>query len=159
MKEIAVVIGLLLTGLGLYGYLNPVQDKGAEGEQAVQPADADPKDGDGKEAKVESKYGSKTALIPALFGIPILMCGTLAYMENLRMHAMHAAAAIALIGGLLAGGRGATKVGALFGDDPVSQRAATMVIIMAFLCFSYVVLSIRSFRAARKAREMGEVAA
>lgn len=155
MKETALVFGLLLTALGLYGYLNPVQDKGADGEQAVQPVDADQAEGEGKEEVAKSK----TALIPAAFGIPLLMCGTLAYLENLRKHAMHVAATIALIGGVLAAGRGAMKVGALFGDDPVSQRAATMVIIMAVLCLGYVVLSIRSFRAARKAREAGEAAA
>lgn len=151
MKEIAIVVGLLLFGLGLFGYLNPVQEKGENAGQVAEAGAAD--DAGAADEAEESKFGSKTALIPALFGVPLLMCGTLAYLENLRKHAMHVAATVALLGGLLAAGRGLSKVGALFGEDPVAQRATTMVLIMAVLCLAYVGLSVRSFIAARKARE------
>src|SRR5688572_32328469 len=41
---------------------------------------------------------SVTALIPAFFGIVLLALGFLARSEPMRKHAMHAAAAVALIG-------------------------------------------------------------
>ena len=41
---------------------------------------------------------SLTALIPALFGLLLLVLGFLARSESMRKHAMHAAAAVALVG-------------------------------------------------------------
>ena len=42
---------------------------------------------------------SMTALIPTWLGIPVILCGLLAEMkENLRMHVMHAAVLLGLIG-------------------------------------------------------------
>ncbi len=153
MKEIALVFGLLLVGLGFFGYLNPVQEKVADAGPAADAQAAENTDAAGGVEESKSKYGSPTALIPAAFGMLLLMCGTLAYLENLRKLLMHIAAVIALIGGLLAAGRGLSKVSALFGEDPVGQRATTMVLIMAALCLTYVLLSVRSFIAARKARQ------
>jgi ABC-type Na+ efflux pump permease subunit len=157
MKETAIIVGLLLTGLGLFGYFNPVQAKDAAATEQTQDTDANSQTDDGKvEAK---KTGSPTALIPAFFGLPLMICGTLGFLESLRKHMMHIAAGIALVGGLLAGGRGLMKVGALFGDDPVAQRATAMVLIMAVLCLLYVLMSVRSFIAARKTREALEAKA
>ena len=39
-----------------------------------------------------------TALIPAFFGIPLIVLGVLARSEKLRMHAMHGAALLGLVG-------------------------------------------------------------
>ena len=41
---------------------------------------------------------SVTALIPAFFGLPLVVLGFLARSESIRRHAMHAAAALALVG-------------------------------------------------------------
>lgn len=153
MKAAAIIFGLLLTVLGLYGYLSPVQ--GGDDSVVAEKTDSESSDTDaeekGSDDKAEKKTGSKTALIPAVFGLPLMLCGTLAFIEDLRKHAMHVAAGIALVGGLMAGGRGLMKINALFGDDPVSQRAVTMVLTMAVICLIYVGLSVRSFIAARKA--------
>ena len=146
MKETALVFGVLLTALGLYGYFGAPQDKPVA--EATTPSQS------AAELKIAKTSRSKTALIPAIFGLPLLICGTLAYSQGLRKHAMHAAAGIALLGAALAGGRGLTKVTALFSDDPdVNRRAIWIVLIMALLCALYVVLSARSFIAARRAPE------
>ena len=41
---------------------------------------------------------SPTALIPAIFGVLLLVLGFLAHFEAARKHAMHAAATVALVG-------------------------------------------------------------
>src|SRR5688572_2306182 len=41
---------------------------------------------------------SVTALIPAIFGLLLVVLGFLARSEGVRRHAMHAAAAVALVG-------------------------------------------------------------
>src|SRR5947209_20632878 len=43
---------------------------------------------------------SPTALIPAFFGAVLAICGLLAFKDNLRKHAMHAAAVVGLLGAL-----------------------------------------------------------
>ena len=90
---------------------------------------------------------SVTALIPAFFGIVLLALGCLARSEPMRKHAMHAAAAVALIGFL----------GALMSllRAPFATRSALAnfsQVAMALLTAVFVWLCIRSFRAARRAR-------
>ena len=153
MKEMALLFGVLLTGLGLYGYFGPAAGTGQEVKANQQATNGDEVEAD-KGAKVEKKAKSKTALIPALVGLPLIICGTLAYLdENKRKHSMHVAAGLALIGALLGLGRGLMKVSALWGDDAVAQKATTTTLIMGTLCLVFVGLSVRSFIAAREARE------
>ncbi len=154
MKEMALIFGFLLTGLGLYAYFSPVDAAPA----AVAAGDEDTTTAEeNTEATEKKKKTSPTALIPAFFGLPIMFCGTISFLsEEVRKHAMHAAAGIALIGGILALGRGLMKISALFGDDPVAQRSTTIILTMGFLCLAYVLLSVNSFIAARKAREAAE---
>jgi hypothetical protein len=90
---------------------------------------------------------SVTALIPAFFGIALLVLGVLARSEPLRKHAMHAAAAVALIG----------FAGALMSllRAPFATRSALAnfsQLGMALLTAAFVVLCIKSFRNARRAR-------
>jgi uncharacterized membrane protein len=92
---------------------------------------------------------SVTALIPAFFGIVLLVLGVLARSEGLRKHAMHAAAAVALIGCL----------GALFSflRAPMETRAAmanVSQIAMIVLTALFVALCVKSFRDARRARKI-----
>ena len=87
---------------------------------------------------------SATALIPAFFGVILGVLGYLARKEHLRKHAMHAAAAIALIG----------MAGALFSlfRAPLGSRslvAESSQGAMAILTAILVVLCVRSFIAAR----------
>ena len=111
-----IVFGLLLTALGLAGYLI-------------------------------AGAASVTALIPAFFGVVLLALGFLARSEPLRKHAMHAAAAVALIG----------FAGALMSllRAPFATRSALAnfsQLAMALLTAVFVVLCIKSFRDARRAR-------
>ena len=90
---------------------------------------------------------SMTALIPSLFGLLLLILGFLARSESLRRHAMHGAAAVALVG----------CVGALIPllRTPEGPRATIAVfsqVAMVVLTAVFVALCVRSFIAARRAR-------
>jgi hypothetical protein len=94
---------------------------------------------------------SPTALIPAGFGALLLLLGFGALLKPaMRKHFMHAAVALALLGFLASfpmGVMGLIRKGAALG--PVSQ------LIMAGLTGAYVLMGVRSFIAARRAREAG----
>lgn len=92
---------------------------------------------------------SWTPLIPAIFGILLGICGLVGLNPNLRKHAMHAAAAIALLSLLALVGEAVGRPGAL--DAPATAQA--LKIICGLLLLAYLVMSIRSFIAARRARE------
>lgn len=149
MAKWSILFGLLLTGLGLVGYFGT--DPNAMTTEAAKPATADGKSSSGSEAQAPAKSGpSKTALIPSAFGLLLLICGTLGLDERMRKHAMHGAAGVALLGFLAAGGRLASKLGDVFAGN--ISRPMMFIILMAVLCLAYVLLSVRSFIAARKAR-------
>jgi len=89
---------------------------------------------------------SVTALIPAFFGIVLLLLGLLAKAkENLRKHLMHAAVVISLIGFILPAGRLLSKLGSI-----TLSAAVISQIAMAVICLFHVILSIQSFINARK---------
>jgi len=91
---------------------------------------------------------SVTALIPAFFGILLVICGLIALKPNLRKHAMHAAAALGLLGVLMPLGR-AIPVLARGGE---MSAAIISMLAMAVLALIFLVLCVRSFIAARRAR-------
>jgi hypothetical protein len=94
---------------------------------------------------------SLTALIPSYLGIALAILGLLARSEKLRMHAMHVAALLGLVG--LLGGVVMGIVGL------VHERPATVwggSLAMAALCPAFLVLCVRSFIAARRARKQSE---
>jgi hypothetical protein len=95
---------------------------------------------------------SLTALIPFFFGNVLILCGVLGYVARLRKHAMHAAAAVALIGFIAAAGRGIPKLGDAISDDPAFHRAPRLVLLMALVCLVFVVICIGSFISARRRR-------
>jgi len=91
---------------------------------------------------------SVTALIPAFFGAVLLVCSIVARTsEAARKHAMHAAVAVGLIGGLAALARGI--MGALAGKNGPAVYAQ---LAMGLLLLIYVALGVQSFIAARRAR-------
>ena len=119
MPSTTIVIGMLLTLLGVGGY-------------------------------VLAGGVSVTALIPAFFGLPLMLLGFLARSEPIRRHAMHAAAALALLG----------WAGAVFSlmRTPTGPRSAVAVFsqgAMVLLTAVFVALCVRSFIAARRARSGG----
>jgi predicted MFS family arabinose efflux permease len=92
---------------------------------------------------------SLTAMIPAFFGVVLLVCAFVARSsEAARKHAMHAAVAVGLLGALAALARG---VPAALGGD-AARPAVMSQLAMGVLLLIYVALGVQSFIAARKAR-------
>lgn len=89
---------------------------------------------------------SPTALIPAAVGLLLVISGIAGQKETNRKHAMHAAAAISLLGAFAAWGRAIAMLSQ-------GKEANTMILLMGAICTLFVFLCIRSFTAARKARE------
>ena len=92
---------------------------------------------------------SLTAMIPAFFGLPILLFGLLALKEKMRMHAMHGVVLIALIGFILATGRLMMTV-ATGGELKMTSGASLG--LMALLCGMLSGLCVKSFIDARRRR-------
>lgn len=93
--------------------------------------------------------GSITALIPAFIGILLALFGAVAASkEGLRKHLMHAAVVVALLGFIATAGRLVSKFAELTMSPAVLSQAST-----AIVCLAFVILAIRSFAAARRARE------
>ncbi len=92
--------------------------------------------------------GSVTALIPAGFGLVLLLCGLLgAAKESLRKHAMHLAVAIALVGFIMVVGRLAMRLSSLTMSAAVISQLA-----MAIVCLIFVLAGVSSFARARRER-------
>lgn len=117
MPKTAIWFGRLLILLGIIGYGYSIMNSNA----------------------------SFTALIPAAFGLILMVLGHLAAArENLRKHLMHAAVLIALIGFMMTAGRLALK----FGELSLSAGVVSQI-VMAVICLVFVVLAVKSFAEAR----------
>ncbi len=100
-----------------------------------------------------SGQSSVTALIPAAFGVVLLMLGLVAKRPAATKHAMHAAATVALLG-LLGTARGLADVVTLLGGGTVERPLAVgAMAAMALTLATFLWLCVQSFRAARKARQ------
>jgi hypothetical protein len=87
-----------------------------------------------------SGRASATALIPAFFGLPILVLGALARTSAAAPGLLWAAAALALLG-FLGSVRGLAKLPALLRGEAVQRPAAVRAqSVMAVLSLAYVVL-------------------
>jgi FtsH-binding integral membrane protein len=110
----------------------------------------------GAEPSPEGKV-SPTALIPAAVGLILGVCGLLALKDSWRKHAMHFAAIVGLIGmlgGFMPLMRQYSKTGTI---DPL-KPAAVSGELMALICGVFVILCVKSFIDARKARQAREAA-
>ena len=94
---------------------------------------------------------SLTALIPAAFGLVIAIAGLIARDEGKRMHAMHAAVVVALLG-FLGSIRGLLQIGDVFNGTAARPPAVIAQAIMALLTLGYLVVAVRSFIKARASR-------
>ncbi len=120
MPTTAIVSGVLLILVGIAGYVIGVVNDNA----------------------------SLTALIPAVFGLLLLILGFVAKSnENLRKHLMHAAVVIGLLGFILPTGRLVSGWSKLSVSPAVLSQA-----LMALICLFFVILSIQSFVNARRNR-------
>lgn len=99
-----------------------------------------------------SGRSSMTALIPAVFGIVLVLLGIVAERATSPKHAMHMAAVVALLGivGSLDGFPAFFRM--LGGDSVERPLAAAAKVVMALDLATYLGYSIRSFVAARRAR-------
>lgn len=96
---------------------------------------------------------SVTALIPAFFGIILVILGLMARDPSKRKLTMHLAAAVGLLG-FLGTVPGLMRLGAVFsGDETVARPNAVIAqAIMALLTGIFLVLCIKSFIDARRQR-------
>ncbi len=94
---------------------------------------------------------SVTALIPALFGLPLLILGLVALSERRRKTAIHIAVGIGLLG--FAGTvRGLMKLPVLLTGGELERPTAVAVqSAMAIVCLVFVLLCVWSFIKARRA--------
>ena len=99
---------------------------------------------------------SITALIPAFFGIPMLILGWFGLNEKYLKHAMHGAAVLTLLGfaGTVSGLIKFFKM--LGGAETTRPAAVTVQAIMAILCLVFLILAVKSFIDARKNRIKSE---
>ena len=92
----------------------------------------------------------KTALIPLVFGVVLILLGAIAKMkENLRKHLMHAALLVALLGFVGVLFSPAIK-GLITTGQVANYTSFAAQISMAFVCLSFVIAGVKSFIAARK---------
>jgi hypothetical protein len=125
MAKIAIVFGLLLIVLGVGTYLA---------------------------APIETR--SPTAIIfPGIAGVLLAICGVAAMSPGIRKHAMHAAAAVGLLGCLGAAGKLISVV--ISGGGLPSNLKLIGMGGMAILCGVFVALCVKSFIDVRKARAQG----
>lgn len=90
-------------------------------------------------------YASPTALIPAVFGLILMVLGYVARAkEDLRKHLIHAAVVVALLGFLASAGRLVMKIG----EFQLSAAYLSQV-AMALTCLIFIIISVRSFMNAR----------
>lgn len=95
---------------------------------------------------VYSGSASFTALIPAVFGLILMVLGHIAASnEGLRKHIMHAAVIVGLLGFLMPAWRILSTI-----SNFTLSFAAVMLILMAVLCGAFVALAVKSFIDARR---------
>lgn len=93
-----------------------------------------------------------TALIPAFFGLPLLILGLLAKtLPQARKNLMHAAVLFSLLGTLGGLGMAAPKIGALLAGEEIARfNAFLSQLITGLFCLVHVIFAVRSFILARK---------
>ena len=96
---------------------------------------------------------SPTALIPAGFGVALLLCGLFAVKASIRMHVMHAAALIGLLGTIGGLGMGGRQFSALWNGTAERPAAVKLQLTMGVICLAFLVMCVKSFIDARIARQ------
>jgi hypothetical protein len=93
----------------------------------------------------------KTALIPCAFGVLFILFGLLAFKEKLRKHAMHAAVLVAMLA-FLGTAKALTHLPDLVQGTAEKPAAIITQSLNAGLSLLYIILAVRSFIQARRAR-------
>ena len=106
---------------------------------------------------VGTGMASPTALIPAVFGILLVLLGMLARNPARRKMAMHIAVIVGIIG-FFGSVRGLGATALMLAGQPAARPAAAISqAIMALLMLWFTVMCVRSFINARRAGTMEEV--
>jgi len=95
-----------------------------------------------------------TALIPAFFGLPLVILGLVGLRgsERARRHSMHAAVLLAMLG-FAGAAPGLIGLARLLGGGEVKRpTAAVMQSAMALVCLAFVAIGVWSFLSARAQR-------
>lgn len=124
MSSISIACGILLILIGIAGYGYGTMSGGA----------------------------SPTALIPAIFGLILVILGVVGNAkENLRKHLMHVAVIVGLLGAL---GTASSflKIASVINGTAERPAAVVAQFATAVVCLIFVVLCIKSFVDARKNR-------
>src|SRR5262245_20917146 len=129
MPTISVMTGILLTALGLVAYLNPAPlGVGKDGLPATS--------------------GHPTSLSPVGVGVLLILCGVISMAKpGARKHAMHLAAAVALVGTI--GG----LIPVVLRNFNFEEVAVKVGIGMSVLSALFLAMCVNSFIQARKARK------
>ncbi|HEY5054959.1 MAG TPA: hypothetical protein VII58_02290 [Acidobacteriaceae bacterium] len=124
MAKVSIVFGVVLIVLGAWGFV-------ATGSQ------------------------HPTALIPAYFGLALGLCGALVMRNNGAQRAlwMHVAVTLGLLGFLGSGAMAIKETASAHGGPLAHPPAVEAQTAMAVVCLIFVLLCVRSFIAARRARE------
>jgi uncharacterized membrane protein len=95
-----------------------------------------------------------TALIPAWFGLVLIISGALANTEDTkrRMIWMHIAVTVGLLGFLGSGSMAIVETVKAHGAPLAHPEAVESQVAMAIVCLLFVALCVRSFITARRAR-------
>jgi hypothetical protein len=94
-----------------------------------------------------------TALIPLGFGVGFAIVGIIGRNGGKpRMHAMHGALVLALLG-VFGSLRGVVKLPTLLAGTAEKPVAVVAQVTMCIVCIAFLVGAVRSFVAARKARQ------
>jgi hypothetical protein len=123
VQVIAMIVGAILIVLGVATYLATLN--------------------------YEAMLKNVTALIPAGLGLVLVILGLLGRNEKTRMHVMHGAVLVGLIG-LVGGIANALRV--VFSGGDVQGLAFLSTVAMAVICAVFVALCVKSFIDARRRR-------
>ena len=105
----------------------------------------------GQDPNPETGKVSWTALIPAIVGGILAVCGLLAFNDKLRKHAMHLAAVVGVVG-FLGGFMPLQRQYKNTGELDLTKPSATSGLLMIVICAVFVGLCVKSFIDARTAR-------
>lgn len=96
-------------------------------------------------AMVGTPVKSPTLFIPMMLGIPVLFCGVVALNPHRRKHAMHAAAAIGLLGAAAGAVRAMYCLFELAGGSEIDRYGLKIIVGMSVICTIFVVICVVSF--------------
>lgn len=97
-----------------------------------------------------SDAASITALIPAFFGVAILLAGLVGMKQQHKKLAMHIAATLGLLGFIGTASALADFFSLISGEEVTRQMSVVVKSIMAVLSLAYVLTCVKSFIDARR---------